>query len=127
MKKIMIYEDDFGIRGVMSILLQKQGYQVKVCSEVDDFVCDNTLDYNPDLIIMDISIPVLGGEAAIKLLKNNPATRKIPVMVFSSVYEAKAIANKLNVAVFVPKPFDSSELVEKINDILRHSPQVENK
>ncbi len=114
----MVYEDDLGICGILSILLQKEGYLVSIGREVNDAICEKIIDYAPDLIIMDLKLPKIGGEAAVKMIKNNPQTSKIPLLIFSSVYEAKAIAKTYNAEGFVPKPSDTSILIDEINSLI---------
>ncbi len=89
MKKcVLIYDDDLEILSVCKIILEQQNYLV----ETRPF-CDNILEdisqIHPGIILMDLRIPSIGGEAAIKLLKNDKISAQTPVILFSANTDCK--------------------------------------
>lgn len=72
----------------------------------------------PDLIVMDIVMPDIGGYEAIRALQDDEATAKIPVLVFSAQdFDSSTIAmikSEKNVVGFIPKPFRAKALKETI-------------
>src|SRR5258705_5492694 len=84
MKKcILIYDDDSEILLVCKVILEKENYRVAT-----RIICDNIIEdiaaEHPDLVLMDLWIPEMGGENAISLMKHDPQTRDIPVILFSA-------------------------------------------
>jgi DNA-binding NtrC family response regulator len=118
MKKcILIYDDDTEILTVCIIILEKYNYRVET-----RLFCDNIIedigDVKPDLVLMDLWIPTNGGENAITLMKNNSATRHIPIILFSANVEIEIIAKRANANGSLKKPFDVHSLVEIIADTI---------
>ena len=60
----------------------------------------------PNLIIMDLWIPEIGGEKAVTMIKENSATRHIPVLLFSANAEIKEVCKKINADGYIEKPFN---------------------
>ncbi|MEO7394674.1 MAG: response regulator [Chitinophagaceae bacterium] len=119
MKKcILLYDDDIEILIVCKIILEKEGYRVET-----RIICDNILDdiihVKPDLILMDLWIPEIGGEKATKLMKENKATQHIPIVLFSANAETEEIYRRTNASGFLKKPFDLEDLLNIVkNNIL---------
>ena len=104
-KCILIYEDDQEILFLCKKLLSNNQYRVETLSRCENVIAD--IDrIKPSLILMDLWIPEIGGEKAIALIKENPATRHIPVLLFSANAEIKEICKKINADGYIEKPFD---------------------
>ena len=104
-KSILIYEDDQEILFLCKKLLTKNQYRVETLSRCENVI--NDIDsIKPNLILMDLWIPEIGGEKAISMIKENPATRHIPVLLFSANAEIKEICKKINADGYIEKPFD---------------------
>jgi DNA-binding NtrC family response regulator len=112
-KCILIFDDDPEILAVCKIILEQCLYLV-----VTRPICDNIIkdisQVKPDIILMDLWIPTIGGESAINLMKNNSATQHIPFVLFSANGEIDIIANRLNAAGFLKKPFEINSLLDII-------------
>lgn len=80
-KCILIYDDDMGILAVTKIILERKKYRVETRTWCDDIINEVTA-INPDLVFMDLWIPMTGGESALKLMKQNEATRQVPLYFF---------------------------------------------
>jgi CheY-like chemotaxis protein len=104
-KCILIYEDDPEILLLCKTLLLKSQYRVATLSRCENVIGDIEM-LKPDLILMDLWIPEIGGEKAISLIKENPATTHIPVLVFSANADIKEICKKINADGYIEKPFD---------------------
>lgn len=74
----------------------------------------------PDLILLDTSMPVMNGHEMLEHMRRDPALRDIPVIMVTALCEAQDIAeaSSYGVADYVAKPFDFTELVEKISSVL---------
>jgi DNA-binding response OmpR family regulator len=74
----------------------------------------------PDLILLDIDMPGMNGHEVLDRLRNRPDLRDIPVIMCTALCEAEDIAKASSYGVmdYIAKPFDFSELVEKISNVL---------
>jgi len=108
-KCILIYEDDQEILLLCKLILTKSQYRVETLSRCEHVISDIERIL-PDLILMDLWIPEIGGEKAISLVKENPATAHIPVLLFSANTDIKEICKKINANGYVAKPFDINTL-----------------
>ena len=114
LKKILLCEDDEGIIEVVKIILTEKGYDVVKLYDYKGVV-KQVKKIKPDLIIMDLWLPEISGEQATKILKNNPATKKIPIIILSAHQNGLKIARSSGADDFLNKPFDISDL-EKMVD-----------
>lgn len=106
MKKcVLIYDDDPEISFLCKVILAKNNYRVETMSHCENILDDIAL-IKPDLILMDLWIPEIGGEQAIMLMKSNTATKHIPVIIFSANAEIESICKKINADGYIEKPFD---------------------
>jgi CheY-like chemotaxis protein len=81
-------------------------------------VIDDIEMFKPNLILMNLWIPEIGGEKAISIIKENPATTHIPVLVFSANTDIIEICKKINADGYIKKPFDIHSLKATIEQNL---------
>ena len=116
MVKILIVEDNELNRDMLSRRLERKGYQVIAASDGQEGVA-KAKGEKPDLILMDMSLPVLDGWAATRQLKAAPATQSIPVIALTAHAmvgdRERALAAGCN--DYEVKPVDLPRLLEKIN------------
>lgn len=119
MKRILFVEDDEMSRDVISTRLTRSGYQVVMVEEGHQALSAVT-EQNFDLIILDMSMPVLSGWDTAKKLKASPATASIPILALSahamSADRKKALDAGCN--DFDSKPIDLPRLLGKIEALL---------
>ena len=117
-KCILIYDDDQEILTVCKAILDKGDYRVETLANCQNIIADiETI--NPDIILMDLWIPKIGGENAINLMHENDKTKHIPVILFSANDEIEKISKRVNANGYLKKPFDISTFKETIkNNIL---------
>lgn len=119
-KKILIYDDDDDILLLCKTILNKYDFIVETLSTCDNILFD--IEYiKPDLILMDLWIPVLGGEKAIIIAKQNEQTKHIPILIFSANVGIMEISKKINADGYVEKPFTINNFVETINKSLGYT------
>jgi len=116
-KTILIYDDDEDILLLCKTILTKYDFVVETLSKCDNIIADIE-HLKPDLILMDLWIPVLGGEKAITLMKENEQTKHIPILIFSANTGIKEISKKLSADGYVEKPFTINTFIETINKSL---------
>ncbi len=117
-KNILIYDDDKEILLLCRIILEKFDYVVQTLSNCDDVITDvNNL--KPDFILMDLWIPELGGEKAVKILKENFDTKKIPIFLFSANSDIEEICHRTHADGFIAKPFDLKTFITIIQNYIQ--------
>lgn len=112
-KSILIYDDEKEILKVSRLILQDEYRQVETCISAENLF-DDIERVKPDIILMDLWMPMISGEDAIDLLRNNEKTQHIPVVVFSAVNEIEKISKKINATALLKKPFSVDELKETV-------------
>ena len=115
MTKILVVEDDQDIRDLLVDSLMDLGYDVVEAAD-GGAGYQRALEEHPDIILLDVMMPVMDGFEVLEKLKNNPATNSAPVIMVS----AKGQEMDINTAVdagawsYIVKPWDPEDLEAKI-------------
>jgi two-component system cell cycle response regulator DivK len=120
MTKILLVEDNEMNRDMLSRRLSRNGFDIIIAVNGQEGV-DLALSQRPDLILMDMSLPVLDGWEATRRLKANAATARIPVIALTAhaMVQDKEKAMAAGCDEFDTKPVELPRLLEKINSLLR--------
>jgi two-component system, cell cycle response regulator DivK len=119
MTRILLVEDNEMNRDMLSRRLSRRGFEVLIAENGQAGV-ELTISERPDLILMDMSLPVMDGWEATRRIKADPATSGIPVIALS----AHAMTSDREMALaagcddYDSKPVDLSRLVQKIEQLL---------
>ena len=106
---ILIIEDDKDIQDLMVYILRDEGFQVVALAETISL--QDILERDPALILLDDRLAVGRGRDLCRKLKNDPLTRRIPVVLVSAVKDLGEVAAACGANAYLPKPFDLDELV----------------
>lgn len=119
MPSILVVDDYRDNRNVVELILQDAEYNVISATDGAAGVC-KAMDYHPDLILMDLSMPNLDGWEATRQLKANPQTRNIPVIAFTAQVDDNSVDRAVlaGCAAVIFKPFDIDTLLEQIDACL---------
>ncbi|MBN1200376.1 MAG: response regulator [Anaerolineae bacterium] len=119
-QKVLIAEDNYDSRELVSDILLGLGY-VPVMAENGKVALDKILDDPPDLVILDVNMPVMDGFEVCEALKRNPSTAKIPVIMLTAQTDVESRVTGLGLGAedYLPKPFHPRELIARINARLR--------
>jgi len=119
MKKILLVDDQPNFIRMLSIKLKKLGFEVLSADNGQKGV-DEALKEKPDLIVMDIMMPVMDGFTAVAQIKDNEETKDIPVIFLSAKGQEsdQQKAKELGAADFIAKPFSPKELIAKIESLV---------
>lgn len=116
MKKILIVEDDVGIRETLNDLLEFSGYEVKVsCNGKEGF--EQIIAFKPDLVLCDINMPILNGYELLGALNQRMSDELVPTFIYLTAKLDKSDIRKgmnLGADDYITKPFDFNELIEII-------------
>jgi len=119
MKRLLLVEDNEMNRDMLSRRLERRGYTVLIAVDGEQGVAAAKA-HQPDLILMDMSLPVLDGWESTRLLKQQPETQAIPVLALT----AHAMAGERDKALaagcsdYDTKPVDFARLLGKIESLL---------
>lgn len=119
MPRLLLVEDNEMNRDMLSRRLIKRGYEVLIAEDGGVGVARGRTD-RPDLILMDMSLPVLDGWEATRQLKADPETRGIPIIALTAHAMAgdEAKAREAGCDDFDTKPVDFARLMSKIEAFL---------
>ena len=111
----MIADDDPGIVDAIEMLLEFEGYQVS--STIDGSTVLDMKHELPDLLLLDIWMSGEDGRDICKKLKQEDATKDIPVIMISASKDIKESAMAAGADDFLAKPFEMNELLSKIKNL----------
>jgi two-component system cell cycle response regulator DivK len=119
MAKILLIEDNELNRDMLSRRLTRKGFEVVTASDGEEGLLRAAAD-SPDLILMDLNLPVLDGWEAARKLKADPRTRPIRILALSAhaMSEHRDRALEAGCDDFDTKPVDLSRLLGKIEALL---------
>ena len=118
-EKILLVEDNAVNRRLAEFLLRSNGYQVLEATNAQEAI-DLLKTLRPDLILMDIQLPGTDGLDVTKGLKEDPATRDIPVLAVTSyaMKEDREKALAVGCAGYITKPIDKTTLLKEVAQVL---------
>jgi CheY-like chemotaxis protein len=116
-KKVLIVEDYADVRMIMRILIGLRGYEVIEAADGYEAM-EKAKQHRPDLILMDLAMPILDGFIATQILRESEDTRQIPIIALTAFdnYHEKAIKAGCNEVI--KKPLDFQRLEPLFNHYL---------
>lgn len=122
MPKILLVEDNEMNRDMLSRRLQKRGYEIVMAFDGEQGV-QAAQTTAPDLILMDMSLPVIDGWEATRRIKADPATQNIPVIALTAhaMSDDRAKAMEAGCDEYDTKPIDLERLLPKIQSLLHQT------
>jgi CheY-like chemotaxis protein len=121
-RKLLLADDSITIQKVVELVLAEEDFEIKSVSNGEDAL--NLLEsFNPDIVLADIEMPKVNGYQLCDKIKKNPATAHIPVILLAGAFEPidEELATQIGAEDSVIKPFESQELISKINSVLTMS------
>lgn len=119
MPKVMLVEDNEMNRDMLSRRLERKGHEVLLAVDGQQAL-DTAVAQKPDLILMDMSLPVLDGWEATRRLKADEQTKAIPVIALTAhaMAEDEKKAREAGCDDYDTKPVELPRLLEKIDGLL---------
>ena len=111
----MVADDDLSILECVKLMLEFEGYTVQTTPMGNSLL---TLKELPDLILLDIWMSGVDGREICKLLKADPKTSHIPVLLFSASTKLCLSASEAGADDYLEKPFEMNDLLRKIAQLL---------
>jgi two-component system alkaline phosphatase synthesis response regulator PhoP len=114
-KKILIVEDDPSVLRATSYILEKEGYEV-LSAENGLEGLKKARESSPDLLILDVMLPGIDGFEICHILRGEPRTAQLPILMFSAKGQDsdKATGLKVGADEYLTKPVDREVLLSKV-------------
>jgi len=118
-KKILLVDDEPDILKVVIFRQKASGYQVVAASDGSE-AFEAAEREKPDLIMLDVNMPVMDGIQALEKLKSDEGTKNIPVIMLTAKTQSQDIEKAMSLGAndYIGKPFDHMVLLGKIKNIL---------
>ncbi|QHS55276.1 response regulator [Mucilaginibacter sp. 14171R-50] len=115
-KKILICDDDQGILEMLEIVFNEDKYEVLTeGNSLRVFECIK--NFRPDLLILDLWMPVLSGDQITQKIKSQPDDAHMPVLIMSASRDGGEIAKNAGANAYIAKPFNVNEFVDLVDKL----------
>jgi CheY-like chemotaxis protein len=117
--KLLLADDSITIQKVVELVLAEEDFEIKSVNNGEDAL--NLLDtFAPDIVLADIEMPKINGYKLCEKIKKNPLTAHVPVILLAGAFEPidEELASQVGADDSVIKPFESQELISKLNAAL---------
>jgi DNA-binding response OmpR family regulator len=119
--KILVVEDEASLLDLYQVKLLQEGYEVFVAKNGEEGF-DLAKEYIPDLVLLDILMPDVDGYAMLKKVKDDPKTKKVPVIIFSNLSQKEEIEKGLRLGArdfIIKTSVTPGELAVKVKEYLK--------
>ena len=118
-RKILVVDDEPDYLSAVQCRLEWCNYEVITAANGQEGL-EKAEAERPDLILLDTNMPIMNGYDTLNQLRKHPDLKAMPVIMVTALFEMNDIvkASSYDVADYVAKPFDFTELVEKIANVL---------
>lgn len=116
--KILVVDDSLLMRQLLDNILAAEGYIVFLATNGQEAI-EVAMTRSPQVIVMDINMPVMSGLEACTRLKAIKATRSIPVILMTGLGKYKIEAVEAGADGFMTKPFDLNDVIKTVNALIR--------
>ena len=120
--KVLVVDDEVYILHILDFILGAENYDV-ITAMNGEQALEKVREEKPDLIVLDIMMPKLDGYETCRLIKSDPKTKSIPVILLTA--KGREVDQKLGREVgasdYITKPFSPSKLIDRVQSILSAS------
>lgn len=119
-EKILLVDDEGSNLRLLTQWLARLGYDIELASNGEEAV-QKVRESRPDLVIMDIMMPVMDGYEACRILKTDKGTKNIPIIMVTALHDRDSKLKGLSVSAndFLSKPIDQTELIIRVKNLLK--------
>jgi len=120
MAKILMVDDEIQLLAMVQMRLEAVGYEVITANDGQEGL-EKAKSENPDLIMLDVMMPVMDGYKVCGLLKNDARYKDIPIILFSARAQKddQDVGNEVGADAYITKPFEAPVLLAKIEELLK--------
>jgi CheY-like chemotaxis protein len=112
--RVLVVEDDVDVREALLMLLEQEGIGALGASNGLDAIDRIEGGFRPQLILLDLMMPVMDGERFLRLRLNDARLREIPVVVVSALQKMRIDPDELNIDAIIRKPVDPARVIATV-------------
>ena len=120
--QVLVVEDETDIRDLIALHLSREGFRCRTAGNGVDALAE-VRSSHPDLLVLDLMLPGLGGLEVCRRLRAEPATASLPIIMLTAKADEvdRVVGLELGADDYVVKPFSPKELVARVRAVLRRS------
>ncbi|GAB4420997.1 MAG: hypothetical protein OHK0032_16770 [Thermodesulfovibrionales bacterium] len=124
--RLLLSDDSITIQKVVELVLAEEGFDIKATNDGEEAL-SVVPSFRPDVILADIEMPKINGYQLCEKIKTNPDTKDIPVILLAGAFEPldEELAKNVGADDYIVKPFESQELISKINAVIAAKEMVQ--
>lgn len=119
-KRILVIDDDPTLLKLVQSVLNSYGFDVVAVNDAPNGL-EMAMKQTPDLIVLDVMMPIINGFNICRLLKSQKAIKHIPIILLTSraTQADQEIGSEVGADAYVSKPFKTEELLGKVRELLK--------
>lgn len=118
MKKILVIDDDVTVVELLQMMFEEEAFLIQTLTS-GARVQQQVVDFQPDLILLDVLLSGVDGRVVARTLKQQVATSRIPIIMLSATRTTEQTSRAAGADAFIAKPFDLEQLLGLVNAYLR--------
>jgi CheY-like chemotaxis protein len=120
LRRVVVADDDAAIRGLVEVAVRKAGAQVAAAVGDGAAAVAAVRAENPDLVVMDVSMPGMGGLEACQQVRSDPRFARLPVVMLSAAVHPAAVRSGMDAGadLYLEKPFSPRALAATLRELL---------
>jgi CheY-like chemotaxis protein len=119
--RVLIVDDEFGLADVIAEVLAEAGYDVAIAIN-GQLGLVSMDEVTPDLVLLDMMMPVVDGPAMLRAIRINPKYADVPVVMMTSLPEALPVGDASLYQAVLHKPFTQEKLLSTLQKLLDRPP-----
>ncbi|MFP5328330.1 MAG: response regulator transcription factor [Acidimicrobiia bacterium] len=125
MKNILVIDDAEDIRGLLTTMLQADGYSVATAEGGVEALAHLDSGDRVDLVVLDVQMPDLDGWATLQRIRKSPSSAQLPVVLCTVKHHSSDLARAwaLGADGYITKPFQIADLLAEIGYVLNRTPE----
>lgn len=118
-RKVLIADDEPNIVMALEFLLKRNGYEVRTAANGDETLAQ-VESFQPDLVLMDIMMPLKSGYEVCQRMRERPEWNHIKIVMLSAKGREAEVSKGMSLGadMYVTKPFSTQELIDTVNELL---------
>ena len=119
-EKILVVDDEEDIQELVRYNLERNGYEVSCVSSGEEAI-EGIKSFKPDLVVLDLMLPGIDGFEVCKILKSDPKTERLPIVMLTAKGEESDVVTGLELGAedYIVKPFSPQVLLARVRTVLR--------
>ena len=114
-RRVLVVEDEQLVADLVGDALDLEGHEARCVT--GEHALEEALQFHPDLVLLDLMMPIVDGFEVARRLRGRSETRDIPIVVMTAMHDASARAAEIGTPYVLAKPFDIAELLNIVEHV----------